>query len=87
MLEVADLRAGYGRLPVLHDITLRVGEGEFVAIVGPNGAGKSTLFKTISGTVAATAGQVRFQGKDLLLLLWGSPKNHAQLPESSLNHT
>jgi branched-chain amino acid transport system ATP-binding protein len=66
MLEVAALCAGYGRLPVLHDITLRVGEGEFVAIVGPNGAGKSTLFKTISGTVAATAGRVRFQGKDLL---------------------
>lgn len=51
---------------MLHDVTLRVGEGEFVAIVGPNGAGKSTLFKTISGTVAATAGRVRFQGEDLL---------------------
>jgi branched-chain amino acid transport system ATP-binding protein len=68
MLEIARLCAGYGGLPVLHDITLRVGAGEFVAIVGPNGAGKTTLFKTISGVVSATSGTIGFQSQDLLAL-------------------
>jgi branched-chain amino acid transport system ATP-binding protein len=66
MLEIAGLCAGYGRLPVLSDVTLRVAKGEFVAIVGPNGAGKTTLFKTLSGTVSTTAGSVHFEGRDLL---------------------
>jgi branched-chain amino acid transport system ATP-binding protein len=66
MLEIANLCAGYGGLPVLNDVTLHVGNGEFVAIVGPNGAGKTTLFKTISGIVNPSAGSVRFQGQDLL---------------------
>lgn len=66
MLEITGLCAGYGRLPVLSDVTLRVAKGEFVAIVGPNGAGKTTLFKTISGTVSATSGGVHFEGQDLL---------------------
>jgi len=42
-----------------------VGEGEFVAVVGPNGAGKTTLFRTISGTVALSAGRILFRGEDL----------------------
>lgn len=66
MLEIARLCAGYGGLPVLTDVTLRVGEGEFVAIVGPNGAGKTTLFKVISGVVNPTFGSIRFAGQDLL---------------------
>ena len=66
MLEVEGLRAGYGGLPVLKAITLRVQAGELVAIVGPNGAGKTTLFKTISGIVTPMRGSIRFQGADLL---------------------
>jgi branched-chain amino acid transport system ATP-binding protein len=66
MLDVVRLCAGYGGLPVLNEVTLRVGDGEFVAIVGPNGAGKTTLFKTLSGTVRASSGSVKFQGQDLL---------------------
>ena len=66
MLEIEGLGAGYGGVPVLRDIVLRVDAGEFVAIVGPNGAGKSTLFKTISGIVPALAGSIRFEGTDLL---------------------
>jgi branched-chain amino acid transport system ATP-binding protein len=66
MLEIEGLRAGYGGVPVLAGVTLRVQAGELVAIVGPNGAGKTTLFKTISGTVAAMGGSVRFRGRDLL---------------------
>ncbi|CAM3360353.1 ABC transporter ATP-binding protein [Bordetella sputigena] len=66
MLEIQSLVAGYAALPVLHDVSIQVGAGEFVSIVGPNGAGKSTLFKTISGTVPAMSGAIRFDGRDLL---------------------
>jgi branched-chain amino acid transport system ATP-binding protein len=66
MLEIADLCAGYGGVPVLNGVTLRVADGEFVAIVGPNGAGKTTLFKTISGIVHPSSGSIGFQDQDLL---------------------
>ncbi len=68
MLEITNLSSGYSGVPVLNGISLQVGAGEFVAIVGPNGAGKTTLFKTISGTVAASAGAIRFNGQDLLTI-------------------
>ncbi len=68
MLEIRNLSAGYGGLPVLHDVTLRVGAGEFAAIVGPNGAGKTTLFKAISGIVQPTGGTIRFEDRDLLAI-------------------
>ncbi|HKQ23786.1 MAG TPA: ABC transporter ATP-binding protein [Burkholderiales bacterium] len=66
MLEIEALGAGYGAVPVLNGVTIRVGTGEFVAIVGPNGAGKTTLFKTISGIVPPMSGTIRFDGGDLL---------------------
>ncbi|HEX4986804.1 MAG TPA: ABC transporter ATP-binding protein [Burkholderiales bacterium] len=66
MLEISALNAGYGPVPVLNEVSLRVGQGEFAAIVGPNGAGKSTLFKTISGIVQPASGSIRFEGRDLL---------------------
>ncbi len=66
MLEIEALGAGYGAVPVLNGVTIRVGAGDFVAIVGPNGAGKTTLFKTISGIVPPMSGAIRFEGNDLL---------------------
>jgi branched-chain amino acid transport system ATP-binding protein len=66
MLEISAFSAGYGGVPVLNEISLRVGEGEFVAIVGPNGAGKTTLFKSISGIVGPMTGRIKFEGRDLL---------------------
>lgn len=66
MLEIESLSAGYGGVPVLNDVSIQVGRGEFVAVVGPNGAGKTTLFKTISGIVSPTRGVIRFEGLDLL---------------------
>jgi branched-chain amino acid transport system ATP-binding protein len=66
MLEIEALGAGYGAVPVLNGVNVRVGAGEFVAIVGPNGAGKTTLFKTISGIVPPMSGAIRFEGNDLL---------------------
>jgi branched-chain amino acid transport system ATP-binding protein len=66
MLEVEALCAGYGSVPVLNAVTLRVKPGEFAAIVGPNGAGKTTLFKVVSGIVRPSSGSIRFEGRDLL---------------------
>ena len=58
----------YGGLAALREVSLEVGEGQFIAIVGPNGAGKTTLFKAISGTVAPAAGAIRYEGRDLLAM-------------------
>jgi branched-chain amino acid transport system ATP-binding protein len=66
MLEITGISAGYSSIPVLRDVSIVVGEGQFVSVVGPNGAGKSTLFKTISGVLKPSAGSIRFDGSDLL---------------------
>ncbi|MBB4262023.1 MULTISPECIES: ABC transporter ATP-binding protein [unclassified Bradyrhizobium] len=65
MLRIERLSAGYSAKPVLNDVSINVGAGQFVAIVGPNGAGKTTLFKTISGIVKPSGGAITFDGVDL----------------------
>jgi branched-chain amino acid transport system ATP-binding protein len=67
-LEVRGLRAGYGRAQVLFDVDLKVEAGEVVALLGRNGAGKSTTLKAIMGLVRPTAGDVKFDGRDLRAL-------------------
>lgn len=54
MLDIRNLNAGYGDMPVLRELSLSLGEGEIVSVVGSNGAGKSTLLKAISGVVRQT---------------------------------
>jgi branched-chain amino acid transport system ATP-binding protein len=66
MLEVRQLSSGYGKLRVLHDVSLLVAEREIVVILGANGAGKSTLLRTLSGLIVATTGSARFDGQELL---------------------
>ena len=66
MLEDRAASSGYGKLKVLHDISLSVREREIVVMLGANGAGKSTLLKTLSGLIAATAGSTRFDGEELV---------------------
>ena len=61
LLRAERLTAGYGKMPILHDVTLEVRQGEMVSVIGPNGAGKSTAFKTIVGFVHATDGRVVFE--------------------------
>ncbi len=63
MLEVKQLRTGYGGMDVIHGIDISVGAGEIVALVGANGAGKSTLVKTISGLMPARSGEIWFDGQ------------------------
>ena len=65
LLRAEGLTAGYGKMPILHDVTLEVRQGEMVSVIGPNGAGKSTAFKTIVGFVHATSGRVVFDGQDI----------------------
>jgi branched-chain amino acid transport system ATP-binding protein len=66
MLEVSGVDAGYGRVQVLWDVDLEVGEGEVVALVGSNGAGKTTLLRAVSGMIKPTSGDVRLDGDSLL---------------------
>jgi branched-chain amino acid transport system ATP-binding protein len=62
LLELDHVSSGYGRSPVLHDVSLGVGAGEIVALIGANGAGKSTLLNTVMGLVATSSGAIRFDG-------------------------
>jgi branched-chain amino acid transport system ATP-binding protein len=65
MLEVVGLSAGYGRVQVLWDVDLSVGQQQVVALVGPNGAGKSTLLRALSGMIPISAGHATFRGQEL----------------------
>ena len=64
MLTITALGVSYGGLRALVDLSIEVGEGEFVTLVGPNGAGKTTLLKALSGT-AATTGSIVYRGRDI----------------------
>ncbi|MFQ5691788.1 MAG: ABC transporter ATP-binding protein, partial [Nitrospinota bacterium] len=63
MLELRDIHAGYGRMKILHGVSLAVGPAEIVTVIGPNGAGKSTAFKVVMGFLRPEKGSVRFRGE------------------------
>jgi branched-chain amino acid transport system ATP-binding protein len=63
LLEVQELRAGYGGAEVLRGIAVRVEAGEIVAVLGANGVGKTTLNHALSGLLARSAGEIRLDGK------------------------
>ena len=65
MLELHQVTAGYGAFTALWDVSLRVAQGEAVAVVGPNGAGKTTLLRAISGLIAPRASRIAFEGAEL----------------------
>lgn len=68
MLEIKNLRAGYGKIPVLSGIELNIPAASVTAILGPNGCGKSTLLKAICGFLPGTTGEVTLDGTQLLPL-------------------
>lgn len=65
LLTMAGIRAGYGGVRVLEDVSVTVGEGEFVVLLGPNGAGKSTTLRVLSGLLKPSAGTISFGGSDI----------------------
>jgi branched-chain amino acid transport system ATP-binding protein len=68
LLELHDLTAGYGGVPILRGLALRVEAGEIAAIVGSNGAGKTTAIRAISGVLPPMGGRIVFQGRDVARL-------------------
>ncbi len=60
-LELIDVTAGYGKVEVLHGISMKVPEASVVALLGPNGAGKTTTLKVIAGIVGPSSGRVRLR--------------------------
>jgi branched-chain amino acid transport system ATP-binding protein len=68
LLELQDLRTGYGALPVLHGISLNVEEGELAVMLGLNGAGKSTTMMAVAGLLKTWSGSITFDGHPLTRL-------------------
>ena len=65
LLELTDVKVAYGRIEALHGISLRVEEGEVVALIGANGAGKTTTMRAISGIQPVASGRITFVGEDI----------------------
>jgi branched-chain amino acid transport system ATP-binding protein len=68
LLEVENLRAGYGLIEAIKGVSLSVEPGEIVALIGANGAGKTTLLMTIAGCNRTRGGRVRFDGREITTL-------------------
>ena len=65
MLEVRDLVKRFGGFTAVDHVSFRVDQGEILGLIGPNGSGKSTIFNLLSGTLAPTAGSIRFHGREI----------------------
>lgn len=65
MLELKSVRAGYGRINILDDVSLAIAGGEVTGVLGHNGMGKTTLMRAIVGEIPATAGDLLFDGQSL----------------------
>ena len=62
MLEAKNLVSGYGALPILHGLSLRVDDNEYVGILGHNGMGKTTLMRTLIGHITPMSGSISLDG-------------------------
>ena len=65
MLEVTGLSKRFGGFTAVADVSFKVDQGEILGLIGPNGSGKSTIFNMLSGTLAPTAGSIRFEGREI----------------------
>ncbi len=65
LLEIRDLRTGYGALPVLHGINFEIDEGQFGVMLGLNGAGKSTTMMALTGLLRVWSGDITFNGESI----------------------
>ncbi len=66
LLELKSIDAGYGRIQILHGVSLEVNKNEVVCVIGPNGAGKSTTFKVIMGFINYLGGEITFGGNNIV---------------------
>ena len=67
-LSINNLRAGYGKMEILHEFSLRIGRGQSLCLIGPNGAGKSTVLHSIFGFTNIFSGSIVVDGKDVTAL-------------------
>jgi branched-chain amino acid transport system ATP-binding protein len=67
-VDISGLRAGYGKMEILHDLHLKVAKGQSLCLIGPNGAGKSTVLHSIFGFTNIFAGSIQVGGKDITAL-------------------
>jgi branched-chain amino acid transport system ATP-binding protein len=65
VLEVSGLVKRFGGFIAVNNVSFEVGQGEILGLIGPNGSGKSTIFNLLSGTLAPTAGSIRFHGREI----------------------
>lgn len=65
ILKITGLRAGYGRIPILHGVDLKMRAGECLGVLGHNGMGKTTLLRTIAGHIPVAAGKITLFGRDV----------------------
>ena len=65
ILELRDLKAGYGKVEVLHGISFQVQQGEIACVIGPNGAGKTTLLRSIFGLTDFATGEIILDGEEI----------------------
>lgn len=76
MLEVRGISSGYGKIKILHEVSLTIRPGEIVSVIGANGAGKTTLLKTLSGLIRSSQGEILFESRNIARL---SPEKIAAL--------
>ena len=65
MLSIKNLQAGYGKVQVLHGISIEVPKSQVITLIGSNGAGKTTTMRSITGMIKPTSGQILLDGKDI----------------------
>jgi branched-chain amino acid transport system ATP-binding protein len=77
LLTIDGLKAGYGKMVVLHDFSLQVGAGQSLCLIGPNGAGKSTVLHSIYGFTTISGGSIKIHDKDITRLSPNQKLKHA----------
>jgi branched-chain amino acid transport system ATP-binding protein len=65
MLKVSEIEVRYSGVPVIHNVSLEVNQGELVSVVGANGAGKSTLLKAVAGALHPSKGSIQFENQEI----------------------
>ena len=82
MLELKNIKAGYGATEVLHGLSLVAEKGKITTLIGGNGAGKTTTMNCITGVVKTTSGQIFWQGRDMTKIAHAGNRSPRNCPDS-----